>query len=119
MDTRYLSQRLNEFDNIDMQGGVFNNGIPRSHWYNPGVFLDTVAPVTESLTVRAGARFDYAETNIDRLPPGVVQPFGATTAPNDSVTRMERIYGVPNTQWRNEYRMISGFVLPSPVRRRT
>jgi outer membrane receptor protein involved in Fe transport len=110
VDTRYLSQKLNEFDNITQQGGTFNNAIPRSHWYNPGVFLDTVVPVTECLTVRGGVRFDYADVNIDRLPPGVVQPFGPTTAPNDTVTRMERIYGAPAFEWHNDYRMISGFL---------
>jgi outer membrane receptor protein involved in Fe transport len=110
VDLRYLSQKLNEFDNITQQGGVFNNAIPRSHWSNPGIFLDSVAPVTECLTLRGGVRMDYVSTNIDQLPPGVIQPFGPPTNPNETLERMRRIYGTPTTDFGNEYRMISGFV---------
>src|SRR5262249_2055637 len=48
LDMRYLSQYLNEYDNIPPTG-IVNNPIPRSHWSDPGVFVDTVLPVNDQL----------------------------------------------------------------------
>jgi outer membrane receptor protein involved in Fe transport len=85
MDLHYLSQHLNEFDQtsfpassnpaiptnpaVGTSSATTNNGIPRSHALDPGVFADGVLPVGKSLVLKAGVRFDSVWTNIEHTPP--------------------------------------------------
>jgi outer membrane receptor protein involved in Fe transport len=82
VDLRYLSQKQNEFDiPSNLLTSNFTAGnfpIPRSHWTDPGLFLDTVLPLSDSLLVRGGTRFDWTTTAIDQF------PTSTTTAPPGS-----------------------------------
>jgi iron complex outermembrane recepter protein len=68
-DFRYLKQELNEISSGDFFGGLIftdaNSPIPKSHWSNPGVFVEAAAPAGDSLVVRAGGRADWVSSNID------------------------------------------------------
>jgi outer membrane receptor protein involved in Fe transport len=82
IDLHYLSQHLNEFDNLffpPQNTGVIgaipaaaatqNAPIPRSHELDPGLFVDGALPVGESLLFKAGTRFDTVWANIEHTPP--------------------------------------------------
>src|SRR5262249_25387343 len=105
LDMRYLSQYLNEFDNLP-PNGIVNNPIPRSPWSDPGLFVDAVLPVTDKLTLRAGFRADIVTTDIDKLPPG---PLAAPThvQPGDELRIMALAYGT--AKWDNEFNTMAGF----------
>jgi len=73
VDLRYLEQELNEIDTFEVTPGFFltdNFPIPRSHWSNPGLFVEEVLPLTDRLTLRAGSRVDWVSTNIEGTPAG-------------------------------------------------
>jgi outer membrane receptor protein involved in Fe transport len=68
VDLRYLKQELNEFSSGDQGAGPFinaNSPIPKSHWSNPGLFVEAALPSTESFVVHAGGRADWVSANID------------------------------------------------------
>jgi outer membrane receptor protein involved in Fe transport len=68
VDMRYIELELNEFDVFDPPtgtGAISNFPIPRSHSSNPGIFLEGVLPMSDKLTVKAGSRVDWVETNIE------------------------------------------------------
>ena len=75
-DLRYLKQRLNELNRIDL--GVIQienkSAIPRSHSSNPGIFVETVGEPVEGLNLQAGARVDWTSTNADNDPSVVTTP---------------------------------------------
>lgn len=124
VDLRYVTQKLNEYDRSPFQLGTFNNPIPRSHANNPGIFFDLSLPVSPALTVKAGARFDWVNTDIDQLPPGPFRPLtrNPQLGPDDpaltllnpaqdpaAVTALlQRIYGTSNFQ--NDYDLWGAFL---------
>lgn len=74
VDMRYVRQKLNEYDTsvsnlLAVGRATVNNPIPRSHWSNPGLFLDDVLPVTDNLTLKSGARVDFISADINNVPP--------------------------------------------------
>jgi outer membrane receptor protein involved in Fe transport len=81
-DLRFLDGELNEIDSFNrlVQDGnrvIFagrienqNFPVPRSHWVNPGLFLQGALPAGERLTFRAGSRVDWVTTNLDQIPAG-------------------------------------------------
>lgn len=62
-DMRYVTQRLNEFDTFANITASFP--IPRSSWTDPGFFADTILPLGDKLSLKAGARFDFVDTEVD------------------------------------------------------
>jgi outer membrane receptor protein involved in Fe transport len=95
VDLRYLSQALNEFDTAT----GFTSGnypIPRSHWADPGLFLEAVVPVNKCLLLRGGFRVDWVDTNIDNYPtqvtPAVQQAFP------------------PGADYSRDFHLLSGYV---------
>jgi iron complex outermembrane receptor protein len=72
-DLRYIELELNEFDVFDPPAGtgtLANFPIPRSHHSNPGVFLEGVLPITDSLSVKSGSRFDTVSTDVEGMTEG-------------------------------------------------
>ena len=64
-DLRYVEQELNEqaTQSFGELGG--NSPIPRSHWSNPGLFVDYVEEIGERWRVSAGSRVDWVSSNIE------------------------------------------------------
>ncbi len=78
VDLRFMNQELVQNENFTLLinnqvflPGFFNfvSAVPRSHWLNPGAYVELSLPVTDDLVVKAGGRYDWVATDIDRLPP--------------------------------------------------
>ena len=72
-DLRFIKQELNEVSSGTTLGLPIpftnrNSPIPKSFIANPGLFVDYQEEVTERLGFRAGARADYANSNIVDTP---------------------------------------------------
>jgi outer membrane receptor protein involved in Fe transport len=82
VDLRYLTQVLNQFSSTDVFGPFpgfdFNQPIPFAHSVNPGLFVQQINPVTEKLTLQAGGRLDFVQTDAAKTAPEPLdqQPFG-------------------------------------------
>lgn len=67
-DLRYLRQDLKELDNFTLSGNMYKNQsapVPGSYSANPGVFTELLLPVEDRLTLKAGARADWVNTDVD------------------------------------------------------
>jgi outer membrane receptor protein involved in Fe transport len=68
VDFQYLSSYLDEFDTFTgpllPQPISFNSPIPRAHLADPGIFADYVLPASDNLILKAGARIDFATTQV-------------------------------------------------------
>jgi outer membrane receptor protein involved in Fe transport len=106
VDLRYLSQRLNEYDNGTVEDGlnatITNFPVPRSHSLNPGIFVDTALPVTNCLQVKAGARVDFVQTDIDKTPPTVTE---ASLEANLGTTKFDRDFVLWSAYVSSEYKV--------------
>ena len=71
-DLRRLKQNLNEdsFIVIPFPGippaPLPSGSIPRARATNPGIFAETVLPITDCLTIKSGGRVDWVDMNADR-----------------------------------------------------
>ncbi len=68
-DLRVIQQEVNEVSNSLSLGVPFplidrNSPIPKSYIANPGLFAEYEEEVTDATSVRMGARYDYAGSNI-------------------------------------------------------
>ncbi|MDZ4851298.1 MAG: TonB-dependent receptor [Pirellulaceae bacterium] len=68
-DLRFIKQELNEISSGTSLGLPIpfsnrNSPIPESYQANPGLFVEYEESINESLTVKSGARIDYAGTDI-------------------------------------------------------
>jgi len=68
-DLRFIKQELNETSSgvtlgLPLPFTNRNSPIPKSFIANPGLFTDYTEEVTEKVSVHAGARVDYASSNI-------------------------------------------------------
>ncbi len=67
-DLRYVKQELNEITSGRLGFLVWDNAnspIPRSHFSNPGLFVELVKPIDEQTSVTTGARVDWVSTNVE------------------------------------------------------
>jgi len=78
VDLEYLSSYLDETDKFfnafaTVPQNQFNSPIPRAHYEDPGIFMDTVLPLGDRWVLKAGARVDLATTQVEKLKaePGV------------------------------------------------
>ncbi len=109
-DMRYLSQELNEFDSFAatrqiVPDGFFNFPVPRSHMYNPGIFIDTTVPVSCEWTVKAGFRLDFVNTDIDDTPVGASDEFLAF---NLGTKNFDREFVLWSAYTTSEYKLFDG-----------
>ena len=71
-DLRYLSQQLDEFNQITVFGLTFSDSaqIPKSQSSNPGVFLEYDSSISSRWTIRSGGRLDWVSLNADSVSDG-------------------------------------------------
>ena len=72
-DLRFVRQELNEIASgvslgLPIPYSDRNSPIPRSHIANPGLFVQVAQEIGETVQVRAGARADYASSDLDEDP---------------------------------------------------
>src|SRR5262249_132294 len=114
IDLRYLSQRLNEFDSGIVQDGLPPDGsfrnfpVPRSHMVDPGIYVDTVLPVSDQLLLRAGARMDVIQTDIDHLAPTVNEITQENTL---GTNRFDRDFVLWSAYLSSEFKVCDGWTL--------
>ncbi len=83
VDLRFLQQELNEITSGRLGFAIWgdrNSPIPDSYLIDPGLFLEQMRPLSEDLSIRAGARMDLASANITANPASL-QALGTTTPP--------------------------------------
>lgn len=114
IDLRYLSQRLNEFDSGIVEDGLPQDGsftnfpVPRSHSVDPGLYVDTVLPVTDCFVVKAGARFDVVQTDIDHTAPTVTEVDQVNTL---GTNRFDRDFVLWSAYVTSEYKVCDSWTL--------
>lgn len=67
-DLRYINQELNEITSGVVGNTIWfdkNSPIPRSHWSNPGLFVEWIQHASDQLLLSCGTRVDLVSTNID------------------------------------------------------
>jgi outer membrane receptor protein involved in Fe transport len=113
-DLRYLNQHINEndyfFDGANAATGATNDGVPRSHSTDPGVFIDGIMPLTERFKVKMGARADWvmnAIQNPEFMPPA---PGEATLVEQN--TAPASAFFFPGASFHNQYNLLSAFITP-------
>ena len=120
IDLRYLSQRLNEFDDGVVQDGLPPDGtftnfpVPRSHSVNPGLYMDTVLPVTDCLQLKSGARIDVVQTDIDHGAPTVpelTQPPAFSQVGTLGTNRFDRDFVLWSAYLTGEYKLCDSWTL--------
>ncbi len=109
-DMRYLSQELNEYDSFAatrqiVPDGFFNFPVPRSHMYNPGIFMDTTLPVSCEWVVKSGLRLDLVNTDIDDTPVGASDEFLSFNLGTKNYDRQFVLWSAYTT---SEYKLFDG-----------
>lgn len=89
-DLRYLRQGINEFSlspGFGLPLPIFS-GVPDAHTSNPGLFVDLSTPDSNPVRFNAGARVDWQEANVDKIPPGNdFNPMGQMPVTRESIMR--------------------------------
>jgi iron complex outermembrane receptor protein len=72
-DLRFIRQELNEVSNgvsfgLPLPFNNRNSPIPKSFQANPGLFMEYVETINESIEFKTGGRVDYAQTDVTDTP---------------------------------------------------
>ncbi len=104
-DLRFQKQELLQFEDFTLFinnvpvfifGPLdFVSAVPKSHWVNPGAYIELSLPVNDAFVVKAGSRYDWVATDIDALPP--------------DFSELQLQQGLETVEFGREFNMVSGY----------